>query len=79
MTGNIYCRGNLLVILDYLIEKALLDWVEKKNVLNFLIYVFIHAKLIDRGLKKCIFCDVIISIDKAITGNMYYQRNVLVI
>ena len=29
---------------------------------------------IDRGLKKCMFCDAIISIDKAIIGKIYYQR-----
>ena len=40
MKGNIYCKGNLLVIWDYLIEKAILDCINDKNVLNFLIYVF---------------------------------------
>ena len=64
---------------DYLIEKDILDCIVDKNVLIFQINVFIHAKLIDRGLKKCMFCDAIISIDKAITGNMYYKRNFLVI
>ena len=42
--------------------------------MNFLIYLFIHAKLIDRGLKKYMFCDAIISIDKGMTENIYYQR-----
>ena len=71
ITGNIFYQWNLQVIWDYLIEKAMLDWVEKKNELVFLIYVLIHAKLIDRGLKKYMFCDAIISIDKSITGNIY--------
>ena len=42
-------------------------------------YLCIYAKLIDRGLKKCMFCDAIIGIDKVITGNIYYKRNLLVI
>ena len=40
ITVNIYYKGNLLVIWDYLFEKALLDCINDKNVLNFLIYVF---------------------------------------
>ena len=40
ITGNIYCKGNLLVIWDYLIEKAILDFNNVKKVLNYLIYVF---------------------------------------
>ena len=42
ITGNIYCKGNLLVIWDYLFEKAILDCIDEKNVLNFLIYVFVR-------------------------------------
>ena len=38
MTGNIFYIGNLLVIWDYLIEKAILDCNNDKNVLNFLIF-----------------------------------------
>ena len=41
MTGNIFYKGNLLVIWDYLFEKAILDCNNDKNVLNFLIYVFV--------------------------------------
>ena len=41
ISGNIYYKGNLLVIWDYLIEKAILDCNNDKNVLNFLIYVFV--------------------------------------
>ena len=41
MTGNIYYKGNLLVIWDYFIEKAILDCINEKNVINLLIYVFI--------------------------------------
>ena len=41
VTGNIFYKENLLVIWDYLIEKAILDCNNDKNVLNFLIYVFI--------------------------------------
>ena len=40
ITGNIYYKGNLLVIWDYLIEKAILDCIDEKKVINFLIYVF---------------------------------------
>ena len=40
MTGNIYYKGNLLAIWDYLIEKAILDCNNDKKVINFLIYVF---------------------------------------
>ena len=43
MKGNIYYKGNLLGIWDYLIEKAILDCISDKNVLNFLIYVFIRS------------------------------------
>ena len=43
MSGNIYYKGNLLVIWDYLIEKAIWDCIDDKNVLNFLIYVFIRS------------------------------------
>ena len=42
-TGNIYCKGNLLFIWGYLIEKAILDCIDDKNVINFLIYVFIRS------------------------------------
>ena len=41
ITGNIYYKENLLVIWDYLIEKAILQCNNDKNVLNFLIYVFV--------------------------------------
>ena len=41
ITGNIYYKGNLLVIWDYLIKNAILDCIKWKNILNFLIYVFI--------------------------------------
>ena len=47
MTGNIYCKGNLLVICDYLIEKAILDCINDKNVLNFLIYAFMLSLYIE--------------------------------
>ena len=47
MTGNIYCKGNLLVIYDYLIEKAILDCINDKNVLNFLIYAFMLSLYIE--------------------------------
>ena len=43
MTGNIFYKGNLLVIWVYLIEKAILDCINDKNVLNFLIYVFVRS------------------------------------
>ena len=41
MTGNIYYKGISQGTWDYLIEKALLHCINEKNVLNFLIYVFI--------------------------------------
>ena len=44
ITGNIYHKGNLLVIWDYLIEKTILDFNNVKNPLNFLIYVFIRSQ-----------------------------------
>ena len=44
ITGNIYCKGNLLVICDYLIEKTILDCINDKNPLNYLIYVFIRSQ-----------------------------------
>ena len=47
MTGNIYYKGNLLAIWDYLIEKAILDSINDKNVLNYLIYVFIICLYIE--------------------------------
>ena len=56
-----------------------MDYIDKKKVINFLIYLCICYKLIDRGLKKCVFYDAIISIDKAMTGNIHYKRNVHVI
>ena len=31
MTGNIYYKGNVLVIWDYLIEKAILDYRDEKK------------------------------------------------
>ena len=34
ITGNIYSKENLLVIYDYPIEKAILDFNNDKNVLN---------------------------------------------
>ena len=37
ITGNIYYRGNLLVISEYIIEKAILHCINDKNVPNFLI------------------------------------------
>ena len=40
VTGNIYYKENLLVIWDYLIEKAILDCNNDKNALNFIICVF---------------------------------------
>ena len=40
MTGNIFYKGILLVIWDYLIEKAILDYSDEKKVINFLIYIF---------------------------------------
>ena len=43
ITGNIYYKGNLLGIWDYFIEKAILDCNNDKNVLNFLIYVFVTS------------------------------------
>ena len=43
MKGYIYNNGNLLVVWDYLIDKAILNWVNDKYVLNFLIYVFIRS------------------------------------
>ena len=43
MTGNIYYKGNLLVIWDYLIEKATLDCNNEKNVINLLNYVFVRS------------------------------------
>ena len=43
MKGNIYYKGNLLGIWDYLIEKAVLHSNFDKIVLNFLIYVFIRS------------------------------------
>ena len=43
ITENIYYKGNLLVIWDYFIEKAILHYNNDKNVLNFLIYVFIRS------------------------------------
>ena len=43
ITGNIYYKRNVLVILDYLIEKAILDCNNEKKVLNFLIYVFVRS------------------------------------
>ena len=62
-----------------LIDKAVLECIDDKNVLNFLNYVLIHARIIDRGLKKYMFCDATIIIDKAMTGNIYYKENLLVI
>ena len=43
MTWNIYYKGNLLVICDYLFEKAILDCIDDKKVINFLIYVFVGS------------------------------------
>ena len=43
MTGNIYYKGNLVVIWDYLIEKATLDYSDEKNVINLLNYVFVRS------------------------------------
>ena len=43
MTENIYYKRNLLVVWDYLIEKATLDCIDDKNVINFLIYVLIRS------------------------------------
>ena len=53
ITGNIYCKGNLLVTLDYLIEKAILDFNNDKNVLNYLIYVFIKSSYIEDWRNIC--------------------------
>ena len=53
MTGNIYCKGNLLVIWDYLIEKIILDFNNDKNVLNYLIYVFIKSSYIEDWRNIC--------------------------
>ena len=36
-------------------------------------YLCIYYKLIDRWLKKCMFCNAIISIDLVMTGNIYYK------
>ena len=47
ITGNIYNKRNVLVIWDYLIEKAILDSINDKNVLNYLIYVFIRSSYIE--------------------------------
>ena len=47
ITGNIYSKENLLVIYDYPIEKAILDFNNDKNVLNYLIYVFIKSSYIE--------------------------------
>ena len=55
-----------------------MDYSDDKKI-NKLPYLFIHDKLIDSGLKKCMFCDAIISIDKAMRGNKHYKRNVHVI
>ena len=44
MTGNIYYKGNLLVIWDYLFGKAILYFKNDNNVLNFLIYVSIRSQ-----------------------------------
>ena len=41
--GNIYYKGNLLVIWDYLIENSILDYSDEKNVTNFLIYVSVRC------------------------------------
>ena len=43
MTGNVYCKENFLVVWDYFIEKAIYDCIDDKNILNFLIYVFIRS------------------------------------
>ena len=40
MTGNTYYQWISQSTWDYLIEKATLDCIDDKNVLNFLIYVF---------------------------------------
>ena len=44
ITGNIYYKRNVLVILGNVIEKAILDCNNDKNVLNFLIYVSIRSQ-----------------------------------
>ena len=53
ITGNIYYKENLLVIWDYLIEKAILDYSDEKKVINFLIYVFIRSSYIDDWRNVC--------------------------
>ena len=53
MTGNIYHKGNLLVIWYYLIEKAIVDFNNVKKVLNYLIYVFIRSSYIEDWRNIC--------------------------
>ena len=54
MTGNIFYKGILLVIWDYLIEKAIQDYSDEKKVLNFLIYVFIRSSYIEDWRNICL-------------------------
>ena len=53
ITENIYYKGNLLVIWDYLIEKAILHCNNDKIVLNFLIYVFMLSSYIEDWRHIC--------------------------
>ena len=53
ITGNIYYKENLLVIWDYLIEKAILHCNNDKNVLNFLNYVFLLSSYIEDWRNVC--------------------------
>ena len=78
MIVPIYYKGNLLVIWDYFIEKAILDCINEKKSTK-LPYLCIYYKLIDRGFRKYMSFDDIIGIDKAMTGNIYYKGNLLVI
>ena len=53
MTGNIFYKGNLLVIWDYIFEKAIWDYSDEKNLLNYLIYVFIRRSYIKDWRNIC--------------------------
>ena len=43
ITGNIYYKRISQITWDYFIEKAVLHCNNDKNVLNFLIYVFVTS------------------------------------
>ena len=73
MIGNIYYKGNLLVIWQYLIEKRYI-WLYQWGKYNKVPYLCIYDKLIDIWFRIYMSCDAIIICHKEMTGNIYYHR-----